>query len=137
MGKWKYSPNQLTLQIPNILMDKIKPRWEFSMQTVKDIYVQTMRKLIPSLIDKEVKESLKKNEEKLTLKFNTCMVLMNDIEHVVKNAKNTWKNVYLLHKLSDFPIKISDKDDEDDQEKHEKGNDEEKTHFDNIEDEEE
>ena len=55
-----------------------------------------------SLSDKEVKESLKKNEEKLTLKFNTCMILINDIEHVVKNATNTWKSIYNLHKKSYF-----------------------------------
>ena len=43
MGKWKYSPDQLISQIPNILMEKIKPRWEFSMQTIKDIYGKTLR----------------------------------------------------------------------------------------------
>ena len=57
---------------------------------------------------------MKKNEEKLILRFNTCLVLMKEIEHVVKNATNTRKNVYLLHKLSDFSINI--KDDDDDQE---------------------
>ena len=36
-----------------------------------------------SLSDKEVKESLKKNEEKLTLRFNTCLILMNSVEDVV------------------------------------------------------
>ena len=67
---------------------------------------------MPSLNNKEVKESLKKNEEKLTLKFNTCLGLMKDIDHVVKNATNTWKNIYLLHKPSDFPINVNDEDDE-------------------------
>ena len=64
---------------------------------------------------------------------------MKDIEHVLKNATNTWKNVYLLHKLSDFDflVSISDKDDEDNEEKNEEGNDEEAIHFDTIDDEEE
>ena len=66
-----------------------------------------------SLTDKEVKESLKKNEEKLTMRFNTCLILMKDIEHVVRNANNTWKNIYLLHKKSDFPILVDEKDEED------------------------
>ena len=39
------------------------------------------------LNDKEVKESLKKNEEKLTLRFNTCLILMKDIKHVVRSEK--------------------------------------------------
>ena len=43
------------------------------------------------------------------------MFLMKDIEHVVKNANNTWKNIYLLHKQSDFPINVSDKDEDDDE----------------------
>ena len=55
---------------------------------------------------------------------------MKYIEHVVKNATNTWKNVYLLHKLSDFVVNINENDDEDDQEKDEEENDEETTHFD-------
>ena len=29
MGKWKYSLDQLISQIPNVVMEKIKPRWEF------------------------------------------------------------------------------------------------------------
>ena len=51
---------------------------------------------MPSLSDKEVKESLKKNEETITLRFNTYLILLNDIEHVIKNATNTWKNIYVL-----------------------------------------
>ncbi len=93
---------------------------------------------MPNLTNKEVKESLKKNEENLTLIFNTCLILLKEIEHVVKNATNTWKNIYLLHKLSAFPKSISDKDDEDEQEKDEEKDDEEKdevTHFDNVDDE--
>ena len=119
------------------MMDKIKTRWEFYMKTIKDIYAKILRQLILSLIDKEVKESLKKYEEKLTLKFNTWLVLMKVIEHVVRNATNTWKNVYLLHKPSDFSFSICDKDDEDDQEKDEEGNDEETMHFDTTNDEDE
>ena len=91
-----------------------------------------------NLDDKEVKESLKKNEEKITFRFNTCLTLLKDIVHIVKNAKNTWKNVYLLQKLSDFIVSVSDKDDDDDQEeKDEEKVDEEVPHFDNIDDEEE
>ena len=62
---------------------------------------------------------------------------MKDFENVVKNATNTWKNVYLLHKPSNFLLSISDKDDKDDQEKDEEGNDEEIINFDTIDDEEE
>ena len=32
MGKWKYSPNQLISQIPNALMEKIKPRFHVNYQ---------------------------------------------------------------------------------------------------------
>ena len=91
---------------------------------------------MPNLTDKEVKESLKKNEEKLTLRFNTCLVLMKDIEHVVRNTTNTWKNVYVFRKLSDFLVNVNDEDDDDKGQKDEEENDEEETHFDNIDDEE-
>ena len=58
---------------------------------------------------------------------------MKDIEHVVKNATNTWKNVYLLHKTSDFIVNVNDEDDDDKEEKDEEENVEEVTHFDNEE----
>ena len=109
-------------------MEKIKPRWEFSMQTVKDIYGKTLRQLLPSIIDKEIMKYLKKNEEKLTLKFKTFLVLVKDIEHTVRNATNTWKNIYHLHKPSDFPVNVND-DDNDDEDKDEEGDGKESTHF--------
>ena len=89
MGKWKYSLDQLAHQIPNVLIEKIKPRWENAMKIVKEIYEKTLTQLMPSLNDKEVKESLNKNEEMLTLRFNTYLVLLNDIGHIVRNATNT------------------------------------------------
>ena len=72
------------------------------------------------------------------MRFNACLVLLNDIEHIVKNTTNTWKNVYLLHKPSDFVVSVSDKEGDDD-EKTEDGEDdmEEVTHFDTVDDKEE
>ena len=59
---------------------------------------------------------------------------MKDIEYVVRNATNTWKNIYLLHKLSDQTMEI--KDDDDDSDKDEEETYTKPTHFDNEEDEE-
>lgn len=38
MGKWKYSLDQLTQQIQDALIIKIKSRWENEMQIEKDSY---------------------------------------------------------------------------------------------------
>ena len=124
MGQWKYSPNQLASQIPSLLLEKIRPRWEFSKQTIKDIYAQTLKQLLPSISDAEVNKSLNKNENKMTVKFNSCLILMKDIEYVVRNATNNWRNFYHLHKPSEYPIEIKD-DEDDDYEK----DDEESTQF--------
>ena len=51
---------------------------------------------------------------------------MKDIEHVVRNVTNTWKNIYLLHKPSDYPVNVDDNNDDD---KDEEGDDEETTNF--------
>ena len=59
LGKWKYSPNQLVQQLPNELMERIKPRWEHAKKNTKDVYEQTLSQLMSSLNDKEVKESIK------------------------------------------------------------------------------
>lgn len=68
-----------------------------------------------SLNEKEVKESLKNNEQKFTLKMNTCMMLLNNIKYVVKVAR-TWKNTYKLHQPSDFIVHVNGKDDDGDEE---------------------
>ena len=62
--------------------------------TAKDIHDQTLRTIMPNLLDKEVKEALKKHEQTLTLKFNAFLILPNDIEFVVKSNTNTWKSIY-------------------------------------------
>ena len=57
---------------------------------------------------------MKKNEENFTLNFNTCLIVMKDIESVVKSATTTWKNIYNLHQLGDIFIHVSEKYDEND-----------------------
>lgn len=116
LGKWKYSLDQLPQQIPKDLLQEIKPRWENARKIAKDIFEQTLRNLMLSLSEKEVKESLKKNEEKFTLKFNTYLVLMKDIESMVKSTTTTWKKIYNLQQSSDFIIHVSEKDDKEDDE---------------------
>ena len=86
---------------------------------------------MPSLKNAEINEALKENENKMTLKFNTILILIKYIELVVRNANSTWKNIYHLHKPSVEVVEI--KDDEDDEE--EKGEEEdltETTQFDSV-----
>ena len=49
MGQWKYSPDVMTSQIPGALLEKVRIRWENARKTVKDIYAQTLRQLMPNL----------------------------------------------------------------------------------------
>ena len=93
MGKCKYSLEQFVNQILESLLKIVKQRCNFARQTALDIHEKTLRQLMLSLNDKEVKESLKKNEEKLILRFNTCLILMNNIEDVVNSATRTWTNI--------------------------------------------
>ena len=67
-----------------------------------------------TLSEKEVKELLKMNEKKLTLKFRTCLILLKDIESMLKSNTTTWKNIYGLHKPSEFFVHVDDKDVEED-----------------------
>ena len=73
---------------------------------------QTLKQLVPNLTDAEVKKALKDNENKMILKFNTCLVLMKNIENVVKNYIDVWKDVFHLPKPSEDPVEV--KDDEED-----------------------
>ena len=35
---------------------------------------------------------------------------MNNIEDVVNSATRTWKNIYCLHKPSDFPVQVEEEE---------------------------
>ncbi|GLJ53705.1 hypothetical protein SUGI_1145850 [Cryptomeria japonica] len=127
MGKWKYTPDDISSQIPNELLVRIRPRWTSAVQTVKDIYAQTLKQLLPNLTYKEVKEALKKNEHQMTLRFHTFLVLSKQIEAIVNNATIVWKRIYNLPMPSDPTVTIEgDKDvEEDEEEKEEEEADEE------------
>ncbi|GLJ28250.1 hypothetical protein SUGI_0555160 [Cryptomeria japonica] len=120
MGKWKYTPDDISSQIPNELLVRIRPRWTSAVQTVKDIYAQSLKQLLPNLTYKEVKEALKENEHQMTLRFHTFLVLSKKIEAIVNNATIVWKRIYKLPMPSDPTVTIEgDKDDEEDEEKKE------------------
>ena len=80
LGKLKFYPNQYASQVPAILLDKIKVRWDNTIQTIKEIFSQTLKQLVPNLTEAEVQKALKENENRMTPKFNTCLVLMKNIE---------------------------------------------------------
>jgi hypothetical protein len=86
------------------------------MQTAKDIYEQSLRQLLPSLSNAEVKDVMKKNEDKMTIRFHTCLILIKDIECIVKDAIEMWKGIYHLHKPSDHPVEIKDDGSDEDNE---------------------
>ncbi|GLJ25488.1 hypothetical protein SUGI_0488040 [Cryptomeria japonica] len=124
MGKWKYTPDDISSQIPNELLVRIRPRWLSAVQTVKDIYAQTLKQLLPNLTYKEVKEALKENEHQMTLRFHTFLVLSKQIETIVNNATTMWKRIYNLPMPSDPTVttegeKEEDEEDEEDKEEEE------------------
>lgn len=74
---------------------------------------------MPNLTEVEVQKALKEHENMMILKFNTCLILMKNVESVVKNAIDVWRDVYNLHKPTEDPVEIKDDDsdkDEDDEE---------------------
>ena len=87
-------------QIHADLYEKIKFRWDTTMQTIKDIFEQQLRQLVPNLIDVEVKKALMEHEDRMILKLSTCFILMKNIELVVKHASYVWTNIYHLNKPS-------------------------------------
>ncbi|GLJ37933.1 hypothetical protein SUGI_0771840 [Cryptomeria japonica] len=120
MGKWKYTPDDISSQIPNELLVRIRPRWTSAVQTVKDIYAQTLKQLLPNLTYKEVKEALKKNEHQMTLRFHTFLVLSKQIEAIVNNATIVWKRIYNLPMPSDPTVTTEGEKDEDEEDEEEK-----------------
>ena len=114
MGRWKYSPDQVASEVPKELLERLQIRWEAATKTVNDIYEQTLKNLLPRLTNTEVKSSLKDHKGKMMIRFHTCLLLIKDIEHVVNDATNMWKNIYHLHKSSDDTVEIKDINSDDD-----------------------
>ena len=56
---------------------------------------------------------MKNHEGNMMIRFHTCLILIKEIEHVVRDAKNMWKNIYHLHKPSEDPVEIKDNDSND------------------------
>lgn len=114
IAKWKYSLSELTTQVPDAILKAVTPICDNVVNVARGIREQTLRQLMPNLSDKEVKESLKKNEQKLTPKFNTFLILSKDIEPDVKSNIIAWKDIYGLHKPTKEVVQIEDveKDDE-------------------------
>jgi hypothetical protein len=74
---------------------------------------------VPNLTKGKVKKALKEHEIRIILKFNTCLILMRNVESIVKNPTNVWRDVYHLHKHIEDLVEIKDYDsdkDEDDEE---------------------
>ena len=88
MGIWKYFPTKMQPHIHGDLYDKIKARWDSTMQIVKDIFEQQLKQLVPSLTDAKVKKALMEHGDQMILKLNTCFILMKNIELVVKHASD-------------------------------------------------
>ena len=65
---------------------------------------------------------MKKHEDKMTIRFQTCLILIKDIERIVKDAIDVWKGIYHLHKPYNHLVEIKDDDGDDDDEDDEKGN---------------
>ena len=53
---------------------------------------------------------MKNHEGTMMIRFHTCLILIKDIENVIRDATNMWKNIYHLHKPSEDPIEIKDND---------------------------
>lgn len=52
----------------------------------------------------------------MILKFNTCRILMKNVESVVKNSIDVWKDVYHLLKPIEDALEIKDDDSDKDEE---------------------
>ena len=62
MEKWKYSLSELISQVLDNILKEVAPIWENVVNVAKDIREKILRQLMPRLSNKEVKESLNKNE---------------------------------------------------------------------------
>ena len=97
MGIWKYSPTHMQSQIPKDLYNKIKVRWDLTMQSIKDIFEQQLRLLVPNLTDEEMKKALLDNEDRMILMLNTCFILTNNTDSVIRQASGVWRTLYHLN----------------------------------------
>ena len=70
---------------------------------------------MPTLKNAEVNKVLKENEGKMTLSFNTFLILIKNVEFFIKSATTTLKKIYQIHELSVETIIIKDIEDDSDE----------------------
>ena len=69
MEKWKYYPFELKSQVTNDILKEMTIQWNNAVQTKKNIKEQTLRRVMPKLSDKEIKDAMKKYESGHTPRF--------------------------------------------------------------------
>jgi hypothetical protein len=93
MSKWHYDPNHFKGTIPEDLIKILNIKWHNTVTMEKDIQEQTLKEVLLSASNKEIKEIMVKYESRHTLRFWICQLLGNDIEGVVKATKIVWKEL--------------------------------------------
>lgn len=91
MSKWHYDPNHFKSIVSEDLFKVLNMKWNNTASLEKDIREQTLREVLSSASNKEVKELMKKYENRHTPRFRICQILGNNIESLVKAMKQLWE----------------------------------------------
>jgi hypothetical protein len=64
MAKWKYDPNELKSQAPNVLLKEDTQRWTNVVKIDRDIREKTLKSIMSNFTKEEIKEVMAKHENR-------------------------------------------------------------------------
>ena len=77
LEKQKYDPFKLKRKSLDALLKIVSHHWANVLKIEKEIREKTLRKTMPNLSEKEIKEAMSKHESRQTLRFKGFQILLN------------------------------------------------------------
>ena len=80
--------------MPKELYKIIEDKWNFCLQTKKQIRESTLERLLPDLTKSQIVNANKRHNNRFTPKYRAFSILQNKIEEVVQKSTRLWKVIY-------------------------------------------
>ena len=91
MADYKHTPLELDSTMPKELYKIVEDRWNFCLQMEREIRESTLARLLPDLTKDEIKNVVKRHNNRFTPKHRAFNILQNKIEDVVKKSTRLWR----------------------------------------------
>ena len=94
MVEYKHTPLELDGSFPKELYKILEDKWHFCLQSEKEIRDSTLARMLPDLTKSQIKNVVKRHNNRFTPKYRAFSIFQNKIEEVVRKSTKLWKIIY-------------------------------------------